>query len=188
MMSILPDPVQGHLPKWARELRDTDERWMKLSQSSVQTFIELIIERRMAFAFETVFSHWEVRADGTIASKIDLIKKLQEKGYVVALLFVGLASSDLSIARVATRVALGGHDVEHQRLRDRFPRTQQAIRQASSVADATLMFDNSQDGAGFRLALIRTATEVMYDVRNHRISKNARTLATAWLDIVEPRS
>lgn len=184
MMSILPDPVGGHLPGWARTLRDTDERWMKLTQRSVQSFIDLIIDQRMAFAFETVFSHWVEKPDGTFESKIDLITKLQARGYVVALLFVGLASSDLSI----TRVARGGHSVDPRRLRDRFPRTQAAVRHASHVADATLMFDNSQDGAGFRLALVRTPTRVTYDLRDDRsVRRNTRALAASWLDVVAPR-
>ncbi len=156
MMSILPDPLDGHLPEWARKLRDTDERWMGLSQRSVQAFIDLVTAAKMAFAFETVFSHWVEKPDGSFESKIDLIRKLQAQGYVVAFLFVGLASVELSIARVHTRVAQGGHDVDVKKLRERFPRTQKAVRHASSVADVTLMFDNSQDGTGFRLVLLQT--------------------------------
>ncbi len=96
MMSILPDTVGGRLPSWARELRDEDERWMRLSQRSVQSFI---------------------------------------------------------------------------------------------VADVTMMFDNSQDGAGFRKALLRTPTQLLYDVRDDRSVDNvSRSLASAWLDVVAPRA
>ena len=58
------------------------------------------MEQRMSFAFETVFSHFQWHPDGSYTSKEELIVTLQKAGYAVALLFVGLASSELSILRV----------------------------------------------------------------------------------------
>jgi predicted ABC-type ATPase len=146
-LSLLPSPSGDPrtLDAWAADLRDHDERWQRLSQEGVQLFMGLIMEQRMSFAFETVFSHFQRHADGSYTSKEELIVTLQKAGYAVALLFVGLASSELSILRVATRKALGGHDVPEEKLRQRFPRTQEAIRLAAPVADMTLMFDNSRD-------------------------------------------
>ena len=51
----------------------------------------LIMDQGMSFAFETVFSYFQRRPDGTFKSKIDTIAALQEHGYFVILLFVGLA-------------------------------------------------------------------------------------------------
>jgi predicted ABC-type ATPase len=146
-LSLLPSPSGDPrtLDAWAADLRDHDERWQRLSQEGVQLFMGLIMEQGMSFAFETVFSHFQRHADGSYTSKEELIVTLQKAGYAVALLFVGLASSELSILRVATRKALGGHDVPEEKLRQRFPRTQEAIRLAAPVADMTLMFDNSRD-------------------------------------------
>jgi predicted ABC-type ATPase len=146
-LSLLPSPSGDPrtLDAWAADLRDHDERWQRLSQEGVQLFMGLIMEQGMSFAFETVFSHFQRHADGSYTSKEELIVTLQKAGYAVALPFVGLASSELSILRVATRKALGGHDVPEEKLRQRFPRTQEAIRLAAPVADMTLMFDNSRD-------------------------------------------
>jgi hypothetical protein len=76
--SILPewDPEALLLPPWAQALRDEDDRWQMLSQEGVRAFTALVMEQKLPFAFETVFSHWELRADGTrYSSKIDEIKK-----------------------------------------------------------------------------------------------------------------
>ena len=75
----------------------------------------------MPFAFETVFSYFERQPDGTVKSKVDIIRTLQTHGFFVVLLFVGLASPELSIFRVATRRSQGGHDVPTEKLRTRFP-------------------------------------------------------------------
>ena len=117
---------------WAQKLRDKDFRWQLLSQESVIAFISLVAEKRMSFAFETVFSHWKKLPDGSYESKADIIRALQKSGYFVVLLFVGLASVELSIMRVATRKSLGGHDVPIDRLRALFPysdgrRTRRAV-------------------------------------------------------------
>ena len=82
MLSILPEPnIAGELSDWARELRDTNEGWMRVAQSGVQAFIAHSMQAQVPFAMETVFSHWKVRPDGTIESKIDQIRELQQAGY-----------------------------------------------------------------------------------------------------------
>lgn len=187
-LSILPEPgANGRLVAWARELRDENENWQRVSQEAVQAFTSIVMGQKMAFAFETVFSDWRPQPDGTIASKIDLIRNLQKAGYAVVLLFVGLASAELSIARVQTRVANGGHSVRLDRLRSRFPRTQLAIRHAVDVADVTLMFDNSGPlAAAFTLARFCTPDSVTYDVRDDPASQSVAALASGWLSIVAP--
>ena len=137
MMSILPEVGSGKkLPRWASELRDSDTSWMKVAQKGVEAFVAQAMARKVPFAMETVFSYWEERPDGTIASKVDLIRQMQAAGYFVVLFFVGLSSVQLSMARVSTRVQQGGHTVDPDALLRRFPRTQRAIREAASVADA----------------------------------------------------
>ena len=119
--------TDNKLKAWASRLRDGDERWQKLSQDGVQLFMGLAMDQGMSFAFETVFSYLEAQPDGTMKSKTDVIRTLQKSGYYVVLLFVGLASEDLSILRVSTRKMQGGHNVPEAELRSRFPRTQKAI-------------------------------------------------------------
>lgn len=189
-LSLLPPPGKDKkLKAWASRLRDEDERWQKLSQEGVQLFMGLAMDRGMSFAFETVFSYLEQQSDGSFKSKIDVIHSLQKSGYYVVLLFVGLASADLSILRVSTRRSQGGHDVPETKLRSRFPRTQQAIRLASEVADLTLMFDNSRDiEKAFTLARAQCGVKILYDCRdgNFRQDPGLVNIAGIWLTNVAP--
>jgi predicted ABC-type ATPase len=176
-LSLLP-PAEDNtkLPAWARRLRDQDESWQKLSQAGVKRFMDLVVEHRMSFAFETVFSFLQKDRNGIVTgSKVDDIQKLQNNGYSVVLLFVGLQSADVSIARVQTRKDQGGHDVPIEKLQSRFPRTQEAIRRASAVADLTLMFDNSRSNEeAFSLARVQSRDTVIYDCRRDNAPKAHR--------------
>jgi predicted ABC-type ATPase len=189
--SILPpaDMKTGQLPGWAQRLRDDDERWQSLSQEAVRMFLSLIMERHMAFAFETVFSHWKQLPDGQVESKADLIVDLQKAGYFVVLVFVGLASAGLSVMRVETRKAQGGHGVPLAKLRQRFPRTQKAIRHAAPMADMTVMVDNSRGPAqAFALARAQRGEQVLFDCRDpgYATARPLRSVARLWLDKVAP--
>jgi predicted ABC-type ATPase len=64
-----------------------------------------------SFAFET-----------TLAGRnyAQMIPRWRKAGYHVKLIFLGLASADLAVARVAARVAQGGHDVPEAVVRRRF--------------------------------------------------------------------
>lgn len=185
--SILPAPQEdGFLVPWAAELRDHNTRWQGLAQDGVTAFMALVTDKSMAFGFETVFSHWKENPDGTVESKIDVIKSLQEKGYFVVLIFVGLVNVEMSILRVQTRTSQGGHDVPKEKLDTRFPRTQKAVGHAASMADMTLMFDNSRGLAeAFTLARAQQQDNVIYDCRNPAYAANdLRRIATLWLDKV----
>lgn len=190
IQSILPVTEDGQtLRPWAAKLRNDDKRWQQLTQEAVQLFMGLIMERRLPFAFETVFSYYQKQPDGTYNSKVEIIRSLQDAGYLVVLLFVGLTNSALSISRVKTRLALGGHDVPEDKLTTRFPRTQAAIRLAAPIADMTLMFDNSRSfDKAFSLVRVQTNTTVQYDCRKLDCSgdKELVEVAREWLSKVAP--
>lgn len=185
MLSILPEAfADGSLPAWAQNLRDTDEGWMRVAQAGVQAFVGQAMAARVPFAMETVFSYWEEGPDGVVRSKIDLIRDMQAAGYFVILLFVGLASADLSILRVQTRVAEHGHDVPVDRLRQRFPRTQSAIQAAATVADAAILTDNSRTlRDAFTVCRVQLGAQTLFDMRD---GGAVPPMIGAWLDIVSP--
>lgn len=89
MMSILPEVSPGtrSLPQWASRLRDSDPSWMRVAQKGVEAFVAKAMIEKVPFAMETVFSHWRMREDGTVESKIDLIRQMQERNYFVLLFF-----------------------------------------------------------------------------------------------------
>jgi predicted ABC-type ATPase len=185
MMSILPDAEP--LPAWAQDLRDRDLGWMQVAQRGVQAFVAQAMERAVPFAMETVFSHWRRLPSGKYESKIDNIKDMQKAGYFVLLLFVGLASAELSMARVNTRVERGGHAVDPDKLIARFPRTQAAISAALDVADAAILVDNSRDiEEAFTIAHVRQAGKVQFDCRD--LPAPAPKEILAWLERVAPRT
>ena len=103
------------------------------------------------------------------------------------LFFVGLSSVELSVLRVSSRVSEGGHAVAEPTLRERFPRTQQAVSLAATVADAAVPVDNShgpeQAFTGCRVQLGGTQA---YDIRD---ATAAPPPAVArWRAVVCPRA
>jgi len=186
MLSILPEAAaDGALPAWATDLRDTDQGWMRVAQLGVQAFVGHAMAEKVPFAMETVFSHWIVDDDGTVHSKIDMIRDMQAAGYFVLILFVGLANADLSVLRVQTRVAENGHDVPLDKLIARFPRTQFAIREAVGVADAAILTDNSRTSKeAFTVSRVQIGTNEIFDVRSDGA---VPPMISEWLDIVSPK-
>lgn len=181
MVSILPETM----PEWARHLRDTDISWMQVAQKGVEAFVALAAQASVPFAMETVFSHWRKKPGGGFESKIDKLLELQEAGYFVLLLFVGLASASLSIGRVESRHAQGGHDVPADKLMDRFPRTQQAIKHAIPRADAAILMDNSRTPRlAFTICRVLLAGNSLYDYR--RSSTKVPKTIRSWMEVVSP--
>jgi len=187
MLSILPEPASsGALEDWAQRLRDNDIAWMQVAQNGVQAFVGHAMQAKVPFAMETVFSFWEERADGSVASKLDLIRDMQAAGYFVLLFFVGLKDVSLSVARVQTRVAANGHDVPIDRLLRRFPKTQTAVRHAANVANASILTDNSREqDEAFTVCRVQVGTVEAYDIRSGADAVPPEI--TAWLDVVAPR-
>ncbi len=188
MLSILPEPDrEGKLVAWAQKLRDTDLSWMSVAQQGVQAFAAHAMQAKVPFAMETVFSHWQERPDGTVASKLDLIEDMQRAGYFVLLFFVGLSNSGLSILRVQQRVAMHGHDVPTERLVARFPRTQRAIQAAAMVTDGTIFVDNSRDESlAFTVCRVQLREKLLYDLRQE--PQPVPSAIAEWLDVVCPQN
>ncbi len=182
MLSILPE---GLGTSWASKIRDSDQSWMRVAQKGVEAFVAQAMAQKVPFAMETVFSHWKKLPGGKIESKIDLVRQMQKAGYFVLLFFVGLSSVQLSIGRVLTRVATGGHDVDNEKLRTRFPRTQEAIKQALDVADAAILADNSgEERDAFTVCRVQVGGRQVYDCRN--VPGKSSQVVLQWLDVVSP--
>lgn len=102
---------------------------------------EVFFAQRRSFITETVFSH---------PSKVDLVERGVASGYLVVL-HVMLVPVELSVRRVAHRVATGGHAVPEQKIRERYERLWPLIVAARAHADRTVFYDNSLAGSPFRL-------------------------------------
>ena len=190
MLSLLPEASEETpLSEWAVQIRDKHTDWMRIAQKGVEIFTAQAVEKKVNFAMETVFSHWKRDSKtGKVESKIDKIHQLQKDGYYVILLFVGLMDAELSITRVKTRTAdkkTPGHDVPLDKLIKRFPRTQEAIRHAITVADASILVDNSRTpDEAFTLCRVQKRKNVLFDLRQSRQSVPREI--EAWMSKVCP--
>lgn len=103
------------------------------AQVAAETRAQLIASGR-SFIAETVFSH---------PSKLELIGSAQQAGYHVVL-HVMLVPEELAVRRVAYRVRAGGHDVPEQKIRERYRRLWPFVASAISMADRSVVYDNSR--------------------------------------------
>lgn len=92
------------------------------------------ISDQESFITETVFSH---------DSKIALLQHAIDAGYRVEL-HVMLVPADVTVARVAYRVAAGGHTVPPEKIRERYRRLWPLIVVARRIAHGATFYDNSQ--------------------------------------------
>ena len=105
------------------------------------------VDARLSFCTETVFSD-------PARAKLGLLETARRRGFAVFLVFIGLESAALSIARVKQRVRQGGHDVPIDRLRARFPRTLANLREALGIVDGAFLFDNSSFETPYRIVAV----------------------------------
>ena len=75
------------------------------------TRIDDLLESGVDFAFETTLA---------TRSYVNTVKKAQEKGYFVTILYFWLSSPELAVERVRIRVKEGGHDIPEQTIRRRY--------------------------------------------------------------------
>lgn len=87
------------------------------------------------FAFETTLSG---------RTYLPLLRRAKGAGYRVVLIYLWLPDPALAVARVADRVAQGGHDVPERDIRRRFGRSLRHLCvDYGAAADEVLCFDNS---------------------------------------------
>lgn len=94
-----------------------------------------LIEARLDFATETVFSH---------PSKVALVEDATTAGYDVVL-HVVMVPLALSVARVRRRVAAGGHAVPDEKLAPRYERLWPLVAAAVPSARRAVFYDNTRD-------------------------------------------
>jgi predicted ABC-type ATPase len=112
---------------------------------------EHLLHEGRSFITETVFSH---------ESKHTLIRQAAMLGYIVYL-HVIMTPLEVTVHRVAERVALGGHDVPADKIRARYHRLALLIASARRDADHAEFFDNSNPSRPFRqVALYRHGAPV----------------------------
>ncbi|MFA7266423.1 MAG: AAA family ATPase [Candidatus Nanopelagicales bacterium] len=95
---------------------------------------EALIDADSSLIAETVFSH---------ESKLALIDRARARDFYVAVHAV-IVPVELAVARVAARVAAGGHSVPEEKIRQRYERVWPLAAIALKAADIGYVWDNSQ--------------------------------------------
>jgi predicted ABC-type ATPase len=139
---------------------------------------ELAEERRAAamaerksFVTESTFSH---------PSKLDLIREAQDLGFKVQVYHVNVRSAEVSIDRVQHRVTQGGHDVPEDRIRGRYERNKELIKDAVLMADRGQVFDNSVKDRKPELAIMFERGQLVY--ASERMPTWAREIYASQLE------
>lgn len=109
-----------------------------------------LLELREPFIAESVFSH---------PSKLDLLDAASAAGYTIEL-HVLLVPEDLTVHRVAHRVASGGHAVPEDKIRSRYQRLWPLVADAIGRADAARVWDNSRHDGPAEVALFAAGMPV----------------------------
>jgi len=78
---------------------------------------------------------------------ISNIKKAKSNGFNINLVYVGLESAELSIARVAARVKKGGHGISEEDLLRRYSTSFDNLKLVLPFCDKVVIFDNSKDNS-----------------------------------------
>jgi predicted ABC-type ATPase len=99
--------------------------------------LERAIAERQDFAFETTLG------GNTIAS---LLKLAISRESEVRIWYVGLEGPELHIARVRSRVALGGHDIPEAKIRERYSRSRMKLIELLPHLTELKVFDNTKEG------------------------------------------
>ncbi len=113
-----------------------EREWMAASRLFL-TEIKQFVDRREDFAFETTLSG---------RTYLRLIRNLQAQGWLIKLYYLWLPDAEMSFARVAERVAHGGHNIPSEAIYRRYPRSiNNLLNQYVPLCDTTICFDNSRE-------------------------------------------
>lgn len=93
-----------------------------------------LIEKRMDFAFESVFSH---------PAKLDELAAAARNGYRLYLYYICTEDPQINIERVSLRVELGGHNVSTDKVIARYNRSLALLPSMVEHCYRAFFFDNS---------------------------------------------
>jgi predicted ABC-type ATPase len=97
---------------------------------------------------EALARGWNHAFETTLGGKSVTEKILQAtKTHAVLIWFCGLSSPELHIARVAARVAAGGHPIPEEKIRARYPLAQMNLIKLMPHAAYIKVYDNSAEAA-----------------------------------------
>ena len=95
---------------------------------------EYLLKLRMDFTFETVLS---------TPRNLLLLQRAHDAGYFIRVIFVLTNDSSINVQRVAERVSKGGHDVPEEKIRSRYIKSLENVKELYKIVDDLWIYDNS---------------------------------------------
>ena len=93
------------------------------------------IQKKEDFTFETVLSS---------EYKLNILRKAKEEGYFIKCVFVLTVDPKINIARIESRVAAGGHNVDSSKVIDRYYKSIDNIKELLKICDIMHVYDNTE--------------------------------------------
>lgn len=114
-------------------LKDEKEKNYKAMFYTMEK-IENNIKSGDSVIYETVLSH---------PSKLEIIKKYKDNGFIIFSVFISPEKPEINIARVEKRVREGGHNVDKEKIKGRFYRSNNLKTDLMKLSDIFYEIDNS---------------------------------------------
>lgn len=130
-----------------------------------------LLRARQGFAVETTLS-------GRLHLRV--AEQAKSEGWNVGVIYIGLASPQLAIARIRERSLAGGHGVPPQDVRRRYDRSLRNLAIACTLADLVVVLDNSGRRPMRRVLVVRRG---LVAFRHRRVPK----WLTATLEALDNR-
>ena len=93
------------------------------------------LQRKRSFTFETVLS---------TRRNIELLIRAKQYGYHIKSIFVLTSDPEINVFRVKSRVHDSGHDVPIDKIRSRYWKSLQSIRELVALSDDCCIYDNTK--------------------------------------------
>lgn len=125
----------------ADEIQKSNNLSVQEAALEAERLRELELKSKNDFTFETVLS---------TDRNLNLLRRAKELGYFIRGYYVLTCSADINVMRVASRKAIGGHDVPEPKIRARYDRCLSLLPQFVKVCTICSVYDNSLE-APFRI-------------------------------------
>ncbi len=129
--------------------------------------LQRAIDQNLNFAFETTL--------GGSSITLELLRALAISRRVT-ILYIGLASPELHIQRVAERVAGGGHDIPSEKIRERFESSRAKLLKFIGTRAEIRVWDNSYqtaDGSPAPVEIFRMHNRRLIIPKGRAVTKTA---------------
>lgn len=135
--------------------------------SLIASFIRwALYNKKKGFAFESVMSH---------KSKLNEIISAKKKGLKIYLYFVCIDNPAINIERVKDRVKKGGHNVNSEKLKNRYLNTLKNLYPSIRLSDKVYLFDNSGK-----------SLELIAEISNEKMTIKSNYLPNWFIKFVLP--